>query len=319
MQGAHEIPLAAGRIVDGRPFPLTFAPDEPTADLAAFVGKNRATIMQMVASSGAVLLRGWKGGVSAYPIADSKRQKTSAPDGNTFSAAVAALGLTACDMACSSAPRKPVAPGVYTANEAPPTEKIPFHHEMAQCPSQPTFILFFCEVYASSAHRAGALPLTFASDADERATPRAAQVAPAAGGETPILPSVWAARYLRHKHPKVAEALATRARPQRTAPTASCDPGECRPELSPAARLRRPRRDEPSSDRGGRRRALRAHHPCRHGRDLATRSLVEEHFWRTRDARPNRGLDARRGRSIFFGCSRGATATKRDHAAGRSR
>lgn len=86
-------------------------------------------------------------------------------------------------MACSSAPRKAVTvspAAVFTSNEAPPKEKIPFHHEMAQCPTQPAYIMFFCEV------------------------------APAAGGETPILPSVWAARFLRTAHPKLAEQLALR-------------------------------------------------------------------------------------------------------------
>jgi hypothetical protein len=31
-----------------------------------------------------------------------------------------------------AAPRRQLAPKVFTTNEAPPTEKIPFHHEMAQ-------------------------------------------------------------------------------------------------------------------------------------------------------------------------------------------
>ena len=83
-------------------------------------------------------------------------------------------------MACSAAPRKNVAPGVFTANEAPPTEVIPFHHEMAQCPTQPTVISFFCEV------------------------------APASGGETPILPSCWAARYLKTAFPSIAASLRAR-------------------------------------------------------------------------------------------------------------
>ena len=48
---------------------------------------------------------------------------------------------------------------VFTANESPPTEKIPFHHELAQTPEPPTHLFFYC---------------------DE---------APKEGGQTPILPS----------------------------------------------------------------------------------------------------------------------------------
>ena len=38
--------------------------------------------------------------------------------------------------------------GVFTANEAPPTEYIPIHHEMAQCVDYPKFIAFYCDVPA---------------------------------------------------------------------------------------------------------------------------------------------------------------------------
>jgi len=193
MMGAHRIVLDEGKVCDGNPFPLVLSPDEPRAPagkLADFVKTNKSAIMQQVALHGAVLLRGWTGEVTAkaapFPVCDpsepayrSKRAKAP-PSADTFAAAVEQLGLSETDMTCSSAPRKPVAPGVYTSNEAPPQELIPFHHEMAQCPTQPAFIIFFCEV------------------------------APATGGETPILPSVWAARFLRAAHPKTAQRLAER-------------------------------------------------------------------------------------------------------------
>ena len=187
MSGAHAIDLKEAKLVDGLPFPLTLAPDEegaPAADLAAFITTNRSLVLQQVAAHGAVLLRGWTSdaAASAYPVSKVKR-RGAPPSADTFAAAVAALNLSDCDMACSSAPRKAVTvspAAVYTSNEAPPAEKIPFHHEMAQCPDQPAYIAFFCEV------------------------------PPAAGGQTPILPSVWAARYLRSAHPELAERLAVR-------------------------------------------------------------------------------------------------------------
>ena len=183
VQHASVKTIPESKLVDGRPFPLTFSPDSPAsgADLAGFVTLNRTSLLQEVATHGAVLLRGWDAGMNkegtAFPISDMVTAKDP-PTAFTFSAAVEALGLSPTNMACSSAPRKPVAPGVWTSNEAPPAEPIPFHHEMAQCPSQPSFILFFCEK------------------------------APSAGGETPILPSLWAARYMRAKHPEVAARFA---------------------------------------------------------------------------------------------------------------
>ena len=35
---------------------------------------------------------------------------------------------------------------VYTANEAPPDQLIPFHHELAQVANPPQYIFFFCDL-----------------------------------------------------------------------------------------------------------------------------------------------------------------------------
>ena len=46
-----------------------------------------------------------------------------------------------------AAPREEVTQGrILTANESPPSEPIPFHHEMAQVPSPPAYIFFYCEI-----------------------------------------------------------------------------------------------------------------------------------------------------------------------------
>ena len=45
-----------------------------------------------------------------------------------------------------AAPRKLVTKKVYTANESPPTESIPFHHELAQNPNPPKYIIFYCDI-----------------------------------------------------------------------------------------------------------------------------------------------------------------------------
>ena len=111
-------------IVDGKLFPLTLSPTDANAGAAARISLARANsqeILALVRTHGAVLLRGWG--------------KCSA---SHFSELMATLELPVTAMACSAGPRFAVAANVFTANEAPPAERIPFHHEMAQCNSPPS-------------------------------------------------------------------------------------------------------------------------------------------------------------------------------------
>lgn len=48
------------------------------------------------------------------------------------------------------------APQVLTTNESPPSQPIPFHHELAQTPDYPSHILFYCSVNAAEG---GSTPL----------------------------------------------------------------------------------------------------------------------------------------------------------------
>ena len=45
---------------------------------------------------------------------------------------------------------------VFTANESPPDKRIPFHHELAQSPTFPHRVLFYCDLPAK---RGGATPV----------------------------------------------------------------------------------------------------------------------------------------------------------------
>jgi len=164
LHGVKIVPLPEERYVGGRPFPLTLSPDSSVEgmELTSWGKANSRLLVQLMCSHGAVLLRGWKAGATA----------------ENFSEFVRGLGLETFGMGCSAAPRTNVAPAVFTANEAPPSELIPFHHEMAQCDERPAFIMFFCEKEA------------------------------AAGGATPIIPSDEVAMYLRARHPAVAAKLA---------------------------------------------------------------------------------------------------------------
>jgi len=169
IDGAEAVSIPEAKVVDGRVFPMTLRPrDRGEANagtgqpqLLAFVAAERSKIFQLVSTHGAVLLRGW-----------------GAATADDFAALNSALyGVEHFDMACSAGPRTEVAHRVFTANEAPASERIPFHHEMAQCDSPPEHIAFFCEK------------------------------PPAQGGATPIIHSHLVAAYLRRNHPAFAAKL----------------------------------------------------------------------------------------------------------------
>ena len=159
--------FAQGKVsVDGRPFPLGLTPssakDATGEDLLGYLRQERESFRKTLDNHGAILLRGWH----------------NTPE--DFSRLMSELFETEhFDMACSAGPRTEVAKGVFTANEAPPQDVIPFHHEMAQCDRPPAYIAFYCEVPATS------------------------------GGATPVIESYRVAHYLRTKYPEPAEKLAT--------------------------------------------------------------------------------------------------------------
>eukprot|EP01035_Chromulina_nebulosa_P021995 gene21995-28472_t len=76
------------------------------------------------------------------------------------------------DYVGGAAVRTQITDRVFTANESPPSEIIPFHHEMAQTPSPPTHLLFYCEKEADI------------------------------GGETPILISSYIYNKINEKFPE---------------------------------------------------------------------------------------------------------------------
>lgn len=163
--GARPVSIVEERVFAGRAFPMTLSPLlSGRTTLTEWAAEHRETLLRLVRENGAVLLRGFGG--------------METPQG--FSDFVMGLRLEEFGMGCSAAPRTEVAPGVFTANEAPPQEKIPFHHEMAQCEDKPAFLFFYCEFPAQT------------------------------GGATPIIPSNAVATHLREAHAAVAQRLAAR-------------------------------------------------------------------------------------------------------------
>ena len=62
-----------------------------------------------------------------------------------FHDAIEATSLDGMDYLGGAAVRTQLTSRVFTANESPASEKIPFHHEMSQVPSPPTHLFFYCE------------------------------------------------------------------------------------------------------------------------------------------------------------------------------
>jgi len=125
-------------------FPLVVqcdSTDAAPADAEAWVGEQKANLLGLGSRHGAVLLRG-------FPVSDV----------GIFDALVRALSLAPFHYrdSLSNAVRINRTERVFSANEAPPDVQIFFHHEMAQTPMFPRWLIFHCEVAATSG---GATPI----------------------------------------------------------------------------------------------------------------------------------------------------------------
>ncbi|KAM2366388.1 hypothetical protein ACFX1X_005085 [Malus domestica] len=158
------------KLYDGNRFPAVTSPtptptSAPAAAAAATprltetIQANKQYIQDQLRKSGAVLFRG-------FPV-------NTASD---FNDVVEAFGYEE-NPYVGTAPRTKIVGRVFTANEAPPDVKIPFHHEMALYPEYPSKLLFFCEVE------------------------------PVSGGETPIVLSHIVYERMKNKHPQFVQKL----------------------------------------------------------------------------------------------------------------
>ncbi len=127
----------------GLPFPLALeCRGGPSLDAAyRWLASHAESLLRQASEHGAILFRG-------FPL-------TTAEDFDRF---VTAFDLPnfPYDESLSNAVRVNRTPRVFTANEAPPTATILFHHEMAQTPVYPSRLFFFCETPAATG---GATPL----------------------------------------------------------------------------------------------------------------------------------------------------------------
>jgi alpha-ketoglutarate-dependent taurine dioxygenase len=151
------------RIVDSRVFPLILSPSQPSAiaNIHDWLKTHREVVDQLLRKHRSVLFRG-------FPDLQSVEN---------FHEAVVALDYTTMDYIGGAAVRTQLTSRVFTANESPSSENIPFHHEMAQTPHPPTHVMFFCAV------------------------------SPSIGGETPLLVSHEIYDRLQEQFPAIMEDL----------------------------------------------------------------------------------------------------------------
>ncbi len=119
-------------------FPLVVTNTSPSATLAdasAWIKDNLNAIKDRLSTSGAILFRD-------FPIKTDQDFDTviTGFDYQTFT----------YEESLSNAVRVNRTPKVFTANEAPPSEGIFLHNEMAQTPIYPTRLFFFCEQAAET-------------------------------------------------------------------------------------------------------------------------------------------------------------------------
>lgn len=99
------------------PFPQVLQPQiqSDLAPLVDAIAKNKFWLESQLERSGAILFRGFDVSTAA-----------------DFDAVVKAFDYPELPYVGGAAPRSSVVGRVFTSNESPPDQKIPFHHEMAQ-------------------------------------------------------------------------------------------------------------------------------------------------------------------------------------------
>ena len=99
-------------------------------DFLQWVNDNEADLHKKLIEHGAILFRN-------FPVKDA----------NDFEEMLNQTRYKNMPYVGGAAPRNQVTESrIITANESPATEKIPFHHEMAQVPNPPGYVFFYCDI-----------------------------------------------------------------------------------------------------------------------------------------------------------------------------
>nr|GEV35261.1 clavaminate synthase-like protein At3g21360 [Tanacetum cinerariifolium]GEV42537.1 clavaminate synthase-like protein At3g21360 [Tanacetum cinerariifolium] len=131
----QELELPQQKSQDGVPFPAVLSPnhssDTTAVDLYGFkeaIRANKTWLESLLNERGVIFFRG-------FPVKSP----------SDFHGVVDAFGFPEAFYVGGRASRTKVVGRVYTANECPPDQGIPFHHEMAYVPDFPSKLFFFCE------------------------------------------------------------------------------------------------------------------------------------------------------------------------------
>ncbi|XP_076454585.1 uncharacterized protein LOC143289486 [Babylonia areolata] len=155
-QQVSELRIPEQKKFHGKPFPLVVGASRlgNVSSALEWVESHTDDFEEILVEYGAIVFRG-------FPLKDPR----------DFDAFVKAFGGEALDYVGGAAPRTVVTGNVFTANEAPPDQLIPFHHEMAQVPTFPSRLFFYCDVE------------------------------PSCGGQTPLALSHVVYRQMQERHP----------------------------------------------------------------------------------------------------------------------
>lgn len=136
--------------VNGLDFPLSVEPIEGlvTQDKKQFldwIANHKSELHQHLITHGAILFRD-------FPVSNAE----------VFEQMLNSTDYLNMPYVGGAAPREQVTESrIVTANESPASEKIPFHHEMAQVPTPPGYIYFYCE---KSAEKGGATSILHSAE-----------------------------------------------------------------------------------------------------------------------------------------------------------
>lgn len=156
----------AQRTQQGKPFPLVLSPvHEGTnfVQLQEYFMANNEKILKAASEYGAVMFSGFE--VKTGEEWASVLFKSGIKQMNYVGGAAVRNLIVGSDQRMNDVQ-------VLTTNESPPSEPIPFHHELAQTPNPPDHICFYCSI----------------NDAE--------------GGSTPLIRSDMVYDYLNGKYPE---------------------------------------------------------------------------------------------------------------------
>ena len=150
----------------GKPFPLVISPSSDDKinfiQLQEYFLKNHENIVKAASLYGAVMFNGFE-----------------IITGTEWASVLYASGLKEMNYVGGAAVRNLIVgtegklenPQILTTNESPPSQPIPFHHELAQTPDYPDHICFYCSINAAE------------------------------GGSTPLIRSDYVYNWLNEKYP----------------------------------------------------------------------------------------------------------------------